>query len=247
MATTFPNVITESITFNEGMRKAGKSLSPFRGGLDYPLVNLFCTDKNGKGDYTTVEIGRPDEGGGEKMKNLHIGDGLIYARWNDTDYQTLFTPAGVSTVPVRFRPSEDGTYTITWTMENGQFNYVHLIDNITGADVDCLTATEYKFEGNKDDYLSRFKLVFDCVGVEENEDPDPEGLKPFAFQFGEELVVNGNGYVEMFDVTGRRLMTGRANGGQSSFGIPKVAAGVYVLRLTDNGKSRVQKIVIERK
>ncbi len=246
MATTFPDVITESITFNEGMRKAGKSLSPFRGGLDYPLVNLFCTDENGKGDYTTVEIGRPDEGGGEKMKNLHIGDGLIYARWNDTDYQTLFTPAGVSTVPVRFRPSEDGTYTITWTMENGQFNYVHLIDNIAGADVDCLTATEYKFEGNKDDYLSRFKLVFDCVGVEENEDPDPEGLKPFAFQFGEELVVNGNGYVEMFDVTGRRLMTGRANGGQSSFGIPKVAAGVYVLRLTDNGKSRVQKIVIER-
>ena len=236
-----------TMKFKDKMRKAGAELSPYRGGLDYPLVNLLCTDEKGKGDYTTVEIGRPDEGGAEKMKNLHIGDGLIYARWNDTDYQTLFAPVGVSTVPVRFKTDENGMFTITWTLENGLFNYVHLIDNLTGADVDCLTATEYKFEGKKSDYLSRFKLVFDVVGVDENDDDDENGThSPFAFVYGEELVVNGDGYVEMFDVTGRRLMTGRAVGGQTSFGMPKVAAGVYVLRLTGNGKTRTQKMVIER-
>ena len=232
------------VTFTDDMRVASASNAAFRK-LNYPLVNLICTDERGRGDYTTVEIDRPDEGGGEKMKNLHIGDGLIYARWNDTDYQTLFAPYGVSTVPVRFSPLENGIYTIKWTLENGLFHYVHLIDNITGADVDCLTATEYKFEGNKDDYVSRFKLVFDVTGIDEETEPE-NGSHNFAFITGDELVVNGDGTLQLFDISGRCLIQTQTVGSQSSIALPQIASGVYLLRLTNDSKVKVQKMVINK-
>lgn len=242
---------TTSIIFNADMRVAGKwnttsglGGSHFRDRINYPLVNLLCYDANDKRDYTTVEINRPDVGGGQKMKGLRNGTGQIYARWDDIDYQTAFTPEGVSEVPVRFEAFEDGVFTMRWSMLHGDFHYVHLIDNLAGADVDMLTAQEYKFEGRTTDYISRFKLVFKVTDVDEYKDDDP-GSKTFAFQMGDELIVNGAGILQMFDVTGRCLLSTQTAGAQSSVSLPKVAAGVYMLRLTGNQQNKVQKIIIK--
>ena len=243
-----------SLQFTNTMRVAGKYKSPidpanplsnFRNEqINYPLVNLLCYDANDKRDYTTVEINRPDVGGGQKMKGLRNGTGQIYARWDDIDYQTAFTPEGVSEVPVRFEAFEDGVFTMRWSMLHGDFHYVHLIDNLAGADVDMLAAQEYKFEGRTTDYISRFKLVFKVTDVDEYKDDDP-GSKTFAFQMGDELIVNGAGILQMFDVTGRCLLSTQTAGAQSSVSLPKVAAGVYMLRLTGNQQNKVQKIIIK--
>ena len=249
------------ITFNNDMRVAGKIIinnvdndpdnnvnSPYRGDRNYPLVNLLCYDEDGNRDLTTVEVNRPEFGGGHKMEKLHESKGLIYAHLENESFQTLFTPVGVNVVPVRFVPNEDGIFTLNWNTRHGEFSYLHLIDNIAGVDVDCLTNDEYKFEGKTSDYKSRFKLVFRCDG-DEPEDPeepdDGDDSDHFAFMFGDELVVNGAGLLQMFDIQGRCLMETRAVGEQSSHRIPQVSAGVYLLRLTGESKVKVQKMVIK--
>ena len=237
------------LTFKNSMRLvAGNSESTFRSDkLYYPLVNLFCYSAEGKYDVTTVEVNRPDEGGGLKMKGMQGGKMRVYARQDNRDYQTVFTPIGTRTVPVRFEAFEDGVFTMKWQTLYGDFNYLHLIDNLTGADVDCLTAQEYRFEASTSDYLSRFKLVFEATGLEEeddNEDDNGSSTVNFAFRMGDELIVNGEGYFELFDVQGRRLTAKQLAGAQSSVSLPNVAAGVYLLRLTGDKQVKTQKMVI---
>lgn len=235
-----------NLKFTDDMRVAGTNTSlgsDFRD-IDYPLVNLICYEPSGHRNFTTVEVNRPSLGGGSKMQNLRTGYTSIYAHFEDNDYQTLFTPVGVSTVPVWFETEEDGVYTLRWNTLHGYFNYLHLIDHIMGTDIDCLATDEYKFEAKTSDYKSRFRLVFDCVGVEEYEEDDLNSAT-FAFQMGDELVINGEGMLQMFDVSGRCLMSTRTMGQQSSVSLPKTAAGVYLLRLTTNSEVKVQKMVIK--
>ena len=237
-----------TLIFDNTMRSAtGNTESYFRNKLNYPLVNLFCYDSEGKRDVTTVEINRPDEGGGFKMKGMRKGKMLIYARWDNADYQTAFTPIGIREVPVRFQAFEDGVFTMRWGTLHGDFHYLHLIDNMTGADVDMLRSEEYRFEASSADYLSRFKLVFEATGLEEeddNEDDNGSSIVNFAFRMGDELIVNGEGYFELFDVQGRRLTAKHLAGAQSSVSLPNVAAGVYLLRLTGDKQVKTQKMVI---
>ena len=236
------------ITFNKDMRVAGKGTSGFRDErLNYPLVNLLCYDSRNLRDYTTVEINRPEVGGGAKMKRLRCGNAIIYSRYDQTDYQTVFTPVGVSEVPVRMEVFNDDVFTMRWSTLHGDFHYLHLIDNMTGSDIDMLRATEYHFEGKTTDYKSRFKLVFEATGLEEEDDDEDDNgssIVNFAFRMGDELIVNGEGYFELFDVQGRRLTAKQLAGAQSSVSLPNVAAGVYLLRLTGDKQVKTQKMVI---
>ena len=119
-----------------------------------------------------------------------------------------------------------------------------LIDNTTGADVDCLTTGEYRFTATTEDYRSRFRLVFGYTGIEEPESEDIQNTT-FAFQSGDELVVTGEGTLTMFDVTGRAVMSTQTYGTQTAAPLPGVAAGVYLLRLETADGTKVQKIVIK--
>ena len=232
------------IAFNNAMRAAEPGTgSYFRSErLNYPLVNLFCHDAAGFYDVTTVEMNRPQLGGGVKLKETRNGNSLIYARLENEDYQTLFAPTGTSTVPVRFEPSQNGVYTLRWETMHGDFSHLHLIDNLTGADIDLLNQTEYRFEGKVGDYVSRFKLVFEVTDIEEHEQ---ESQTNFAFQFGDELVVNGGGELSVFDVQGRHIMTRSLTGAQSSISLPRTAAGLYILRLAGDKQVKIQKLIIK--
>ncbi len=209
----------------------------------YPMVMLACTDTEGRNDFATVELDRPEQGGGEKIKGLHAGDASLWFHFDDTDYQTAFTTPGLTSAPLRFKAYEDGTFTLRWNTANGEFNYLHLIDNMTGMDIDCLTTDSYSFEGKTDDYTSRFKLMFDMQGDDDENGATAE-TATFAFQMGDEIVVNGEGMLQLFDVNGRCLMITELYGQQNTIGLPKAAAGVYVLRLTSGESVKVQKMVV---
>ncbi|MBR3426867.1 MAG: T9SS type A sorting domain-containing protein [Bacteroidales bacterium] len=232
----------QSVTFTNAMRQAtGKPESYFRDDeIRYPLVNLVCTDANGKCDYATVEFDRPESGGGEKVKGLRSGNASIGIHLANKNYQIAFAPSGIQTVPVHFKAYENGNYTLSWSTENADFGYLHLIDNLTGIDLDCLQTGEYRFAASETDYLSRFKLVFQYTGMDEHE-TEPES---FAFLFGDEIVVNGDGRVELFDLNGRLVMAETVFGPQGSIGKPNLASGMYLLRLTSNKKTHVQKLII---
>ena len=232
-------------TFNEDMRSVTGTATFREERPNYALVNLIVTEENGNRDLCTVELGRPDKGGLAKAKGIKAGKGSIYSHYDDEDYAIVFTQPGISEVGIRFDTPEDDTFTLTWDTENGDFHYLHLIDNKTGSDIDCLTTNEYRFSASADDYKSRFKLVFDYTGVEENGQDGPStGSGTFAFVMGDELVVNGEGRLEMIDMLGRVIKTEKLNGSQSTTALPE-AAGVYVLRLTGTNGTQIQKIVIQ--
>ena len=167
----------------------------------------------------------------------------------------------VSTMDVNFKAAKNGTYTLTFDVENVNFNYLHLIDNLTGADVDLLTPpacghllTEgdvpllrgqggfnnpatYTFTAKTTDYESRFKLVFATIGGDANGDNEA----PFAFINNGNIIVNGEGTLQVIDVMGRVIVSGDAINRVSTGGM---AAGVYVLRLINGDDVRTQRIVV---
>ena len=240
---------TQDIEFNNEMRVAGPNSSFESDYRDweprYALVNMVCSDGRGRNDFATIELDRPELGGGKKVKGLRSGDASIWFRLGEEDYHIAFAPVGTTSAPLRFEAHTDGVYTLSWNTQNGNFSYLHLIDNLTGADIDCLMADEYRFEATTHDYTSRFRLVFDFTGVEENDEPT-EGPTSFAFMMGDELVINGEGVLQMFDLNGRQLFSTEIHGIQASVAMPKVADGIYVLRLTNGNQVRTQKMVINK-
>ena len=238
-------------TFTNDMRVIGVNRASYMRNSesdrnDYPLVNLKVTDVEDKSDMFTVELGRPEWGGSRKEKEMTAGSGMLWSRHDDKEYSILFSGEGVDEIPVRFSAKKAGAFTMTWSHYNGEFNYLHLIDNMTGMDIDCLTTESYSFEGKTDDYQSRFKLVFSMSGDDDDDDENgaSTGSATFAFQMGDELVVNGEGMLQMFDVNGRCLMSTELYGQQNTISLPTAAAGVYVLRLTSGENVKVQKMVV---
>ena len=144
-------------------------------------------------------------------------------------------------IPINFKARENGEYTLTVSESlNSKFlilNYLHLIDNLTGADIDLLATPSYTFEGHISDYASRFKLVFNAVD-------DGSEKDDFAFISNGEIIINGDGLVQVFDLLGHQLHSHESN---SEFRIPNSAfpAGVYVLRLINGDNVKTQKIIIK--
>ena len=225
-----------SMSFTEAMRTNTGSAHFRDWDRNYPLVNLIVTDGEGKRDVCVVEMNRPDEGGAEKLLGMNMSSGDIYARQNDQNYSIVFTD-GRSNTPIWFEAREEATYTLTWSTRHGEFGYLHLIDNLTGADIDLMASQEYTFTGKPSDFKSRFKLVCQCTGVEENE---VQSDVPFAYVSDGQLVVKGEGVLQLIDLNGRVLKQAQVNGMQSAVSLPELATGVYILKLND----RTQKIVM---
>ena len=134
-------------------------------------------------------------------------------------------------MPVNFKAETNGTYTMSFNSNNVEFSYLHLIDNLTGNDVDLVENPSYTFDANTSDYSSRFKLVFATGDANNNSE--------FAFVSNGSIIVNGEGTLQVIDMTGRIVSSEQVNG-VSSIKL-NAAAGVYVLQLND----KTQKIVVK--
>ena len=207
----------------------------------YPLVNLYLSSDQGCADVTVIEFERPEWGGARKIKELRVGDGLFYAHHGDTKYAALFAQMGIDRVPLWFEAKEDDIFTMKWNLANADFHSMYLIDNIAGVQYDMLRNNTYSFEGHKGDYPSRFLIVFSLTDVDEH----LEG-NGFVFFDGSQWMVTGEGDLEFIDALGQVLVRTQVHGGQSRVGVPDVAPGVYLFRLTNSEGTRVQKVIVKR-
>lgn len=230
-----------TITFTNDMRSNSGTPDFREAKINYPLINLHVTDENGYGEVAVVEVGRPERGGARKAHEISRANCILYAHQGDEDYSILFLEEGISSTGVWFEPFSDGQFTMKWDTHNGTFDYLHLIDNIAGVDIDCTTTDSYTFQSSTSDYKSRFKLVFSYTGVEENVNAEVE---TFAFQSGDNLIVNGEGRLEIIDMNGRLISATELYGAQNAIAMPNVAQGVYLLRQISNKNVKVQKIVV---
>ena len=140
-------------------------------------------------------------------------------------------------MPLNFKAAKNGSYTLSVNPEAVEMEYLHLVDNLTGNDIDLLVTPSYTFEGKTSDYASRFRLVFSVY-----EDGDNE--EPFAFISNGSIIVTGdyaNAMLQIVDLTGRVVVSTEV---VNNVSINELASGVYVLRLIDGENVRTQKIVI---
>ncbi len=161
----------------------------------------------------------------------------LYIPQGNKDF-AIVRSAAQGEMPVSFRASENGTYTIAVEAENVDMNYLHLIDNMTGADVDLLATPNYTFEARTNDYTSRFRLVFSANGIDE------QTAETFAFFNGTSWTVSntGDATLQVVDITGRIVSSETINGNATvSLNQP---AGIYMLRLVNGNDVKVQKVVV---
>lgn len=234
-----------SAVFDNSMRSVRSYGEGFRGEDEepaYPLVNLIVTEGNGNKTYTVVELDRPEKGGSLWASDLRVGNAKMCAHYDDECYSVVFAQPGVTSMPIWFESNSDAQYTISWNTQNGTFGYLHLIDNITGADIDCLADSCYVFQASANDYKSRFKLKFEYTGIDEEQQ---EYVTDFAFMKDGQLVVTGSGHLELMDLNGRVLYASELVSAQSMLALPSVASGLYLLRLANAYGCMTQKIIIK--
>ena len=228
----------ESVTFNKATQQSSVNQSYLQMTVAQNVLSRG-TSKTIEEDNAIVSFNE-----GCQLEKFYFGDNNanIYIPKDSREYAIQCAEIQCE-MPINFRATEDGSYTLTINPEGVEMNYLHLIDNITGADFDLLTNPNYTFEAKTTDYESRFKLVFASGSI--FGDSVSTGSASFAFFNNGQWIINNNGEstIQVLDVTGRILRNERVSGG---CGIKiNYAPGVYFLRLINGEKVKTQKIVIE--
>ena len=199
------------------------------------MVSLNVSRANRVLDRTVVRFG------GDRVLpkfQLRATSTKLYIPMEGKDYAVV-SAEGMGEMPVNFRAEKSGSYTISAKGEEVNFTYLHLIDNMTGADVDLLATPSYSFDASTTDYESRFRLLFATGSSEEGD--------TFGFVNGAGNLsiygIEGEATLQVMDVNGRVLSTETFSGSYEKS--LNVAAGIYMLRLTNGDNVKVQKMVVK--
>ena len=187
----------------------------------------FTISNNDYEDRACVEF---KEGHGlNKIEHLNEEAPMLYIHHNGEDFASVDMSDNTKQFNLNLEAKTTGKYTLS-VEPQGAYKYLHLIDRLAEKDIDLLAEKEYSFIGSSADNAERF-----IVRLEHSDNVDSS---VFAYQSGNEIVVSGEGELQIFDVMGRLVMQKHVNGVES---IDKpMTTGVYVLRLNENS----QKIVV---
>ena len=167
-------------------------------------------------------------------------DSKLYIAQNDREY-AIVESNRENSLPVNFKAESNGTYTLAVNSSEVEMEYLHLIDNLTGADVDLLANPNYQFNATTSDSESRFVLAFKAMtGVEEQNQGN------FCFVNGRNLYFceeTQGAEFNLVDMTGRTVSTQVLNGNCVS--LDNLATGVYVVRLGNGDNAKTQKIMVK--
>ena len=213
----------EFLTFSTEQTESSKSA----------LLTLSIT--RSRGNAIDRAIVRFDNGGVLPKFQLNSKNTKVYIPQDNKDFAVV--NAGENgEMPVNFKAATNGTYTISVSAQEVEFRYLHLIDNITGADIDLLVTPSYTFEANAADMEYRFKLVFVCGDANDGDD--------FAFFSNGSWIVNneGSAVLQVVDVQGRILSSEQIEGSVSKH--INAVPGIYMLRLVKGEDVKVQKVVV---
>ena len=177
-------------------------------------------------DRVIVRLG---ESGTLPKYSLNDNNAKIYVAQEDMDYAVVHGFES-GNMQVNFESKHIGEYSFSVNLENADVKYLHLLDKITGDDVDMLSEGDYTFIGSPSDRNDRFVLRFGSTASTISD--------VFAYQNGDEIVVNGEGELQVFDVMGRMIANHRVSGVET---VEKPSqCGVYIFKLNE----KIQKIVI---
>lgn len=209
-------------------------------------INMTNTDDDGvaksNNDYIMLSVANSqysdeayawfDKGIGlNKIEHRNSEIPMLYINQNDENFAIATMSDETQSFNLNFKAATMGKYTLSYKAK-GEYNYLHVIDRLTGEDVDMLLEGEYSFIGAPTDNDNRF-IVKLCYNANSNATDNDI----FAYQSGSDIIVNGEGELQVFDVTGRKVATQHVNGVET---INLQSQGVYIFKLNE----KVQKIVV---
>lgn len=211
--------------------------APSNGGGSKVALNL----SRNRGDVIDRAIVRFGEGSQLHKFQLRENSTKVYFTEDNQDFAVVRSQKAQGEMPVKFKAEENGTYTLSVNTEEMELNYLHLIDNMTGMDVDLLQTPSYTFDATTNDYASRFRLVFSANNV----DGPSTGSGTFAFFSNGEWVIGNEGEatLQVIDVNGRIVSNETINGTVATS--INTTPGVYMLRLVNGNEVKTQKIVVK--
>lgn len=209
-------VNTDNVATNES--KSGKD------NIMFSITNV---------NYEDVTYALFHEGYGlNKINHRNPEAPMIYIAKDDAHYAIATMSDDTKIINLCFKAMTIGQYTLNYKAD-GDFSYLHVIDRMTGEDVDMLMEGEYGFIASPSDAESRFIVRLEYSnGYENSED------SIFAYQSGSDIIVNGEGELQIFDVMGRRVSTQYVSGVET---INLRSHGVYIFKLNE----KTQKIVVK--
>lgn len=221
------------------------NFTPVRRGESTSIAKLNISVVASASSATALDnaIVRFDGGATLGKFQLNPNHTKVYIPQDGKDY-AIVRSATQGEMPVNFKAEKNGSYTLNVSAENMGMHYLHLIDNMTGADVDLLSDPSYSFEAKTTDYASRFRLVFEA-----NENGASTNSATFAYYNGNNWVISnpstGSGSeatLQVIDVMGRILRSETLNGNaEINLNQP---AGIYMLRLVNGENVKTQKVVV---
>ena len=194
------------------------------------------------GDESFMDRAYVQVGQGNTLRKMTLNDNVahVYVLHNEADYAAATIEAAEGEMPVCFKAAHDGQYTLNVNTKGLDADYLHLIDNFTGADIDLIASPSYTFDAKAADHACRFRLMFDAS---ENNGASTLATA-FAYLSNGEIVITGaeaDATLQIMDMTGRVVAIRDAARNVSTAGMP---AGVYVLRLVNGSDVKTQKMVI---
>ena len=190
---------------------------------------------------TTLDnaIIRFDEGNTLEKLSFREGSSKVYMPVEGKDYAVV-NAGQMGELPVNFKAESNGSYTLSFTNEEVTFSYLHLIDNMTGDNVDLLANPSYTFNAKTTDYASRFRLVF-ATGTSTDSETGTFG---FVNDSGNFCIfgIEGEATVQVIDMLGHVISSETFSGSYEK----KIngAPGVYMVRLINGNDVKVQKVVV---
>ena len=187
-------------------------------------------------NYEDVAYAVFKEGHGlNKIEHRNEDIQMLYIEHNGENFAIANIEENARAFNLKFRAATTGKYTMK-IKPVGDFSYLHLVDNLTGEDVDLLIEDEYSFIGSFLDKENRFivKLRYNSVNYDDD---------VFVYQNGNDLIIDGEGDLQIFDVMGRVIATQRVNGVEA-MNTSSLSTGLYIFRLIGTDM-KTQKIVVK--
>ncbi|MBR6438471.1 MAG: T9SS type A sorting domain-containing protein [Bacteroidales bacterium] len=214
-----------------GFTLPGEASSAPSNNIQMTLSQTVTT--RGETHTTTIDNAIVSFNENERMPKFDLLEGRakLYIPKSNNDYAIAFSNRQ-GEVPVYFKAKETGRYTISVeTHDCASLQGVKLIDKFENVVIDLGVESSYTFIGTPADSRDRFIIRFENSENFESSD--------FAYQNGTDIIVNGNGELQIFDVMGRLVSQQYVNGIET---IAKpTQTGVYIFKL----EGKTQKIVIK--
>lgn len=182
-------------------------------------------------DVTRIEF--KDGEGFNKMQHYNEAAPMLYVNQDGKRFALANVNENTKCISLCLESKGVSGYTISMKA-NGNFSYLHLIDRLTGNDVDMLIEDKYSFIASEKDNADRFivKLSYNQESASAND--------IFAWQNGDDIFVDGDGELQVFDVTGRMVMNMIVNGIET---VSLPSQNVYIFRMLGD-EIKTQKIVV---